>query len=148
MLDDVEREPDGIEPLVVRPRVAKRMLGDKENEGLWVLINTGELESYLDGRARLITVASIKGYVARQLAAAKNPPSAALSNSANERRRARPSPQVSQSQPAPAPARAANPDLVRATKRAKAECTAEAERRRASREQRDRSEPRPPSQSR
>jgi hypothetical protein len=34
------------------------------------LLNAGEFESFLDGRARKITVASIHAYIARQLAAA------------------------------------------------------------------------------
>jgi hypothetical protein len=36
---------------------------------VYELINTGELESYLDGRSRKITVASIKRYIARRLEA-------------------------------------------------------------------------------
>jgi hypothetical protein len=34
------------------------------------LINTGQLDSFLDGKARKITVASILRYIARKLAAA------------------------------------------------------------------------------
>jgi hypothetical protein len=45
------------------------MLGNCGTERLWELINSGELESYLDGRARRITVASIKAHIARKLAA-------------------------------------------------------------------------------
>jgi hypothetical protein len=55
-------------PLVVRPRAARRMLGNCSEESLWQLINSRQLESYLDGRARLITVASIEAYVQRKLA--------------------------------------------------------------------------------
>lgn len=57
-----------IEPLVVRPVVARRLLGDCSEETLWRLINDGTLESYRQGGARLITVASIKGYIALRLA--------------------------------------------------------------------------------
>jgi hypothetical protein len=66
---EARRVFDDVEPLVVRPRVARRMLGNCGTERLWELINSGELESYLDGRARLITVASIKAHIARKLAA-------------------------------------------------------------------------------
>jgi hypothetical protein len=35
------------------------------------MLNNGELESYLDGASRLITVASIKARIARKLAEAQ-----------------------------------------------------------------------------
>jgi hypothetical protein len=57
-----------IEPLLVRPRVAVRLLGCGFDK-LWSLINSGELESFLDGTARRISYASIKAYVAHQLSA-------------------------------------------------------------------------------
>jgi hypothetical protein len=57
-----------IRPLVVRPRVARRLLGGISTMKLWRLLNTGQLDSYLDGRARMITVTSIERYVARLLA--------------------------------------------------------------------------------
>ena len=44
-----------LEPLVVRPRVAWRLL-DCGNAYGYRLIAAGELESYRDGRARKITV--------------------------------------------------------------------------------------------
>jgi excisionase family DNA binding protein len=59
-----------LEPLVVSPRVAWRMLGCGNTRG-YELIAAGELESYKDGRSRKITVASIKAFVARQLAGAR-----------------------------------------------------------------------------
>jgi hypothetical protein len=65
------REQDAlasVEALVVRPRVARRMLGDCGNERLWQLINSGEIRSFLDGKARRISVPSIKEYIDRQLA--------------------------------------------------------------------------------
>jgi hypothetical protein len=58
------------EPLVVRPKAARRLLGDCSNDELNEQIKSGELESYLDGRRRLITVASIKASIARKVAAA------------------------------------------------------------------------------
>ncbi len=57
-----------IEPLVVKPKVAWRMLGCGNTRG-YELIAAGELESYKDGRSRKITVASIKRYIERRLAA-------------------------------------------------------------------------------
>jgi hypothetical protein len=58
------------EPLVVRPRDAWRMLGCGNTRG-YALLAAGELETFLDGRARKITVASIHSYIARKLAAAR-----------------------------------------------------------------------------
>jgi excisionase family DNA binding protein len=57
-----------VQPLVVKPKVAWQMLGIGNTRG-YELIAAGELESYRDGRSRKITVASIKRYVERQLAA-------------------------------------------------------------------------------
>ena len=68
--DQTKPSNAGIEPLVVRPRAAKVMLGDISDEKLFQKIVAGELESYLDGRRRLITVKSIKADIARNLAAA------------------------------------------------------------------------------
>jgi excisionase family DNA binding protein len=56
-------------PLVVKPKAACRMLGCG-NTRLYELLNAGDLESYRDGRARKITTASIRGYVAKRLALA------------------------------------------------------------------------------
>ena len=44
-----------VEPLLVRPGDAWRMLGCGNTRG-YSLLNAGELESFLDGRARKITV--------------------------------------------------------------------------------------------
>jgi excisionase family DNA binding protein len=49
---------------------AREKLGGKSRDLIYELIRTGELDSYLDGRRRLITTASIKAYVERKLAAA------------------------------------------------------------------------------
>jgi len=58
-----------IEPLAVRPRVAWLMLSCSNSYG-YELLERGELESYTDGAARKIIVASIKRYIARRLAKA------------------------------------------------------------------------------
>src|SRR5262245_43486409 len=59
-------------PLVVSPRVACVML-DIGTTRLYQLIGTGELDSYLDGRVRRITVDSIRRRIARLLAASGHP---------------------------------------------------------------------------
>jgi hypothetical protein len=64
------RGPPELEPLVVSPKVAKYLLGIGTTK-LWELIRAGELESFLDGASRRITLASIKARVARQLATAQ-----------------------------------------------------------------------------
>jgi excisionase family DNA binding protein len=56
----------GLEPLVLRPRDACRLLS-VGNTRLYELLSAGELESYLDGRSRKITVESIHRYVLRHL---------------------------------------------------------------------------------
>jgi len=53
--------------LLVKPKAAWRMLGCSNTHG-YKLLAAGELESFRDGRARKITVASIHGYIARHLA--------------------------------------------------------------------------------
>jgi len=68
-----ERRPDlaDVEPLVVKPKVAWAMLGCSNTRG-YELLAAGELESYKDGRSRKITVASIKAFVGRRLAASSS----------------------------------------------------------------------------
>jgi excisionase family DNA binding protein len=62
-----QRSPEvSLEPLVVRPRTAWRML-DCGNAYGYRLLASGELESYRDGRARKITVESIHRYINRKL---------------------------------------------------------------------------------
>jgi hypothetical protein len=58
-----------IEPLLVRPAEAWKMLGCGNTHG-YALLAAGELESFLDGRARKVIVSSIHAYIARRLAAA------------------------------------------------------------------------------
>jgi hypothetical protein len=57
---------------VVRPKVAFKLIGCGITRG-YELVNSGQLESYLDGRARKITVRSILRYIERRLAAANGP---------------------------------------------------------------------------
>ena len=59
-----------VEPIVVRPKQACALLGCGLTY-LFDLLNKGELESYRDGRSRLITLASIRARVARKLAEAR-----------------------------------------------------------------------------
>jgi len=63
------RGPPHLEPLVVPPKVAKCLLACG-NETLWRLLHEGELESFLDGASRKITLSSIRSYVERKLATA------------------------------------------------------------------------------
>jgi hypothetical protein len=53
-------------PLVVKPKVAWRMLACSNTRG-YELLATGELQSFKDGRSRKITVESIQRYIARRL---------------------------------------------------------------------------------
>jgi hypothetical protein len=55
-------------PLVVKPKLAWKMLQCSNTRG-YELLNAGELDSFLDGRSRKITVESIQRYIARRLAA-------------------------------------------------------------------------------
>jgi len=74
-----------IEPLLVRPRTAWRLLGCGNTRG-YELLAAGELESFLDGRSRKITVDSIRRYIARRLDAT----TAAPGEPYRSRRRGRP----------------------------------------------------------
>jgi len=62
------------ERLLVRPRRACHLL-DCGITRLYELLEQGELESFLDGRSRKITIDSIHRYIAKRLAVAnkKNP---------------------------------------------------------------------------
>jgi hypothetical protein len=62
--------PEKLLPLVVRPSAARRLLGDCSLDVLYTKIRNGELVSFLDGRRRLITTASIEADIARRAAAA------------------------------------------------------------------------------
>lgn len=63
--------PEIVKPLVVRPRVARQMYGDCSADKIYEKIRSGEIESYLDGRRRVIVVASIEADIKRKAAAAK-----------------------------------------------------------------------------
>jgi excisionase family DNA binding protein len=63
-----DRAVSRLEPLAVSPHQACLLLG-VGNTRLYELIGNGELQSYLDGRARRITMDSIHRRVARLLAA-------------------------------------------------------------------------------
>ena len=60
--------------LVVKPKVAWRLLACSNTRG-YELIAAGEIDSFLDGRSRKITVDSIRRYVERRLAATPPTPS-------------------------------------------------------------------------
>jgi excisionase family DNA binding protein len=55
-------------PLVASPNQAMAMI-QVSRKKLYELINTGELESYTEGKSRRITIKSINQYIARRLAA-------------------------------------------------------------------------------
>lgn len=57
---------DNVEPLVVSPKTAWRLLGCGNTRG-YQLLAEGEIESYKDGGSRRITMASIRAHVARKL---------------------------------------------------------------------------------
>jgi hypothetical protein len=54
------------EPLIVKPKIAWKLLGCSNTRG-YELLAAGELDSFLDGRSRKITMESIRRYVARRL---------------------------------------------------------------------------------
>ena len=56
-----------IEPLLVKPKVAWKLLSCGNTKG-YELLASGQLELFLDGNSRKITTASIHRYIARQLA--------------------------------------------------------------------------------
>jgi excisionase family DNA binding protein len=59
-------KPNAFEPLVVSPRDACTLLGIG-NTRLYAILKSGELESYHDGSARRITLASIQKYIADRI---------------------------------------------------------------------------------
>ena len=66
----------GIEPLAVAPNVAFGLIGVGITKG-YELIGSSELETYRIGRARRVTMASIRALIARRLAEASSDPKAA-----------------------------------------------------------------------
>jgi excisionase family DNA binding protein len=67
------RTPIPTEPLIVKPREACRLLGCS-NTRLYELIGARELDSFLDGRSRKITVESIHQYIFRRITRVTTPP--------------------------------------------------------------------------
>jgi excisionase family DNA binding protein len=61
------QKPAGVEPLVVTPREACALL-NIGNTRLYRLLSDKQIDSYREGRARRIPMASIKSYIARCLA--------------------------------------------------------------------------------
>jgi hypothetical protein len=59
--------PNDIQPLLVRPRKAWRILDCGNTRG-YELLAKHELDSFVDGRARWITTDSIRRYIERRLA--------------------------------------------------------------------------------
>jgi excisionase family DNA binding protein len=55
-----------IEPLLVKPKIAWKMLACGNTKG-YELLAAGELDSFRDGRSRKITVESIHRYIQRRL---------------------------------------------------------------------------------
>lgn len=55
-----------MEPIAIPPKDAFAAIGVGVTKG-YELLNAGELESFTVGRARRVTTASIKAFVARQL---------------------------------------------------------------------------------
>jgi hypothetical protein len=78
MRGDMNAQAADHDQLVVSPRRAAQML-DCGNTKIYELLNNKELDSYLDGRSRKVTVASIHRRIARKLGAGDNAPSKALS---------------------------------------------------------------------
>ena len=74
------------EAICVRPSVAFAMLGVRKTRG-YQLINSGELQSFLDGNSRRILVQSIKDYVSRRLA---DPTTAVMKPTPDGRKRRKP----------------------------------------------------------
>ena len=58
--------PNNPEPLVVKPKAAWLLLACSKTRG-YELLAAGELDSFLDGRSRKITVASIRRYIEQRL---------------------------------------------------------------------------------
>jgi hypothetical protein len=71
------------EPFLVKPKIAWKMLACGNTRG-YELLAAGELESFLDGRSRKITVASIHRYIERHLG------KSAAAEAQSKRRRGRP----------------------------------------------------------
>jgi aspartate-semialdehyde dehydrogenase len=78
-------EPIEIEPLAVSPKKAGALI-DVGTTRLYHLIGTGEVESFRDGKSRKIIFASLKAYIARQIAAEAAKPRIGWTDRATEAR--------------------------------------------------------------
>src|SRR5262249_14852197 len=70
--DDDHAGEINVKPLLVKPRAACLLLSCGVTR-LYELPNAGELSSFLDGKSRKITTASIEAYIARRLAPTVSP---------------------------------------------------------------------------
>jgi excisionase family DNA binding protein len=61
---------DNIEPLAVSPKAAGKLLS-LSHKHVYTLLNSGELESYKEGKARRITMKSIHRHIAARLQQAR-----------------------------------------------------------------------------
>ena len=68
--------PNNPEPLVVKPKTAWQLLACSKTRG-YELLAAGVLDSFLDGRSRKITVASIRRYIEQRLRRTAQSPSLA-----------------------------------------------------------------------
>ena len=59
-------DPTGTEPLVVSPKRGCQML-DCSMTRFYELLNSGQIQSYREGKSRKAIVASIQAHIARQL---------------------------------------------------------------------------------
>src|SRR5262245_47018346 len=80
-------------PLVVKPKIAWKMLQCSNTRG-YELLAAGELDSFLDGCSRKITVDSIRRYIARHLESAEGTSTQQRRRRRSEREAAAQSPSV------------------------------------------------------
>ena len=78
-------ESEGTEPLVVSVKKGCTILGSGVTR-LYELINAGEIQSYRDGKSRKVVVASLRAFVARQIAAEATKPRAGWTDRATKAR--------------------------------------------------------------
>ncbi len=71
-MSDRRVEVSDLDPFVVSPKTAWKLLACGNTRG-YELLAAGELDSFLDGRSRKITVDLIQRYIARRLAPSDPP---------------------------------------------------------------------------
>jgi hypothetical protein len=79
---------EGCKPLAVSVKKGCALI-DNGPTRLYELINSGEIESYRDGKSRKVVVASLEAYVARQIAAEATKPSPEWTHRATQARAAK-----------------------------------------------------------